>query len=200
MCAIIGSFDKVKFHRLYTLNEYRGNLSHSVAKFDENDQIIELWKSPGNLNPKVVDHGVDGLYIVGHSQAPTTDSSNIHPSGYNGSLLWHNGIVKQNEFDPNTWDTWWLLKGIETVGYKFLSTVLGSFACVLYGVEKKLYIFRNEIAPLFIDDDLNMSSTEFEGSRPIEPGKVFELNLKDRTLKEVAQFNTRENPYYFGDE
>lgn len=206
MCAIIGSFDKATFQHLYTINEHRGNLSHSVVKFEVNAtapddvDILELWKSPGNLNLQVVDRGVDGPYMIGHTQAPTTDTSNIHPSGYNGSLMWHNGIVKQKELQPDIWDTWWLLRGIEEEGFDFLSTVVGSFACVLYGVEKKIYVFRNEIAPLYIDENFNISSVEIEGFKSLRPNVAFEMNLSTKKLKEVAEFKTKENPYYFGEE
>ena len=110
-------------------------------------------------------------------------------------MLWHNGIVKQKSLDKDMWDTSWLLEQIIDYGWSSLSRVDGTFACVLYK-DGKLYIFRNEISPLYYDRELNISSTKFEGAIDLPPNKVYELNIVNKRLLEVAQFQTFENPYY----
>jgi hypothetical protein len=63
-----------------------------------------------------------------------------------------------------------------------------------------LHVFRNEIAPLFYDYDLNISSVRFEGSESLPPNRVFILDSENRELLETEfEFSTKENPYYFDD-
>ena len=122
----------------------------------------------------------------------------IHPAVYGDYLLWHNGIVKQKEITADTWDTNWLLQRISDYGWSSLSRVDGTFACVMHnGID--IFIFRNEISPMFIDKDLNFSSTKFEGSESLEPNKVFRVNLLTKSLTPIAYFDTMENPYYFAE-
>jgi len=200
MCSIIGSFSKSTLTELYKLNSYRGELSFSVCTFrKQNDgiQIGFLMQSPGKMDGRFIPtypcNPYD--YFICHSQAPTTDSKNIHPANVNGALLWHNGIIKQKELEEGTWDTEWLLKKILAKGWETLSDIDGTFACVMYD-GNSLYAFRNEISPLFIDDRLNISSTRFEGSISLEPNVVWKLNLETYKLEPVGNFNTKENPYF----
>jgi hypothetical protein len=142
------------------------------------------------------DHpNINDCYIVAHSQAPTTESKNIHPAVYGDSLLWHNGIVKQKELTPGTWDTVWLLENILNYDWGWLSNVDGTFACVMYR-DGNLYVFRNEISPLFIDSHFNISSTKFDGSYSLTPNVVWKLNFDTKLLDAVGYFTTKENPYY----
>lgn len=203
MCAIIGSFDKNKLKELHKLNAYRGELSYSITSLKDmgNRYQVQLLvqdkdKMPENL---IDDLPVrEGNFIVAHTQAPTTSSTNIHPAIYSNYLLWHNGIIKQKEINEGEWDTEWLLQRISDYGWSVLSRIDGTFACVLYD-GTGLYIFRNEISPMFIDDELNFSSTRFDGSRSLEPNNVFRVNLESKSLISVAQFSTMENPYYFAE-
>lgn len=201
MCAITASFSKEKLLKLYKQNAYRGELSHSLTNFEYDDEqnlrIGVLFKDDGPLDIEVLDSIYErpGRYFVTHSQAPTTDTSYIHPAEYHLNLLWHNGIVKQKNLKEGTWDTYWLLKNIINEGWDFLSSVDGTFACIMYR-DYNLYVFRNEISPLFFDNDLNLSSTKFEGSRPVTPNKVWRVNLDMRCFEEAANFTTYENPYY----
>jgi hypothetical protein len=64
----------------------------------------------------------------------------------------------------------------------------------------EMFVFRNEISPMFYDNDLNFSSTKFEGSKPLEPNKVFKLNLKYKQMTVVSFFSTLENPYFIPEE
>ena len=59
-------------------------------------------------------------------------------------------------------------------------------------------VFRNEISPLFIDEDFNISSTKTDGFTSIEPNKMFVFEPLGKELSLIKEFNTVENPYYFG--
>lgn len=196
MCAIVGSKSKATLKYLLEINAYRGQLSHSLAALDERSNIETLIRQPGSVPDTLIDNFPDTSYYIGHIQAPTTESRSIHPAAFDECYLWHNGIVKQKEIPAGTWDTEWILKGILADGFDFLSTVNGTFACVAY-IDKKLYVFRNEISPLFVDDELNISSTKFDGSRSLDPNVVFEIDLHQMILVEETRFETKENPYFF---
>lgn len=200
MCAISGSFDKESIKELYKLNSYRGELSYSVATFSPHNNktdLMILMQDSGKLPETLIDNldVKENHYIVCHSQAPTTDSDNIHPAVYGNALLWHNGIIKQKSMKPGTWDTAWLLDNIVNYGWSALSRVDGTFACVMFWGES-LYVFRNEISPLFIDKYLNISSTKKEGYESIAPNIVHKMNLEGMYLTSEAYFSTFENPYY----
>jgi hypothetical protein len=110
-------------------------------------------------------------------------------------MLWHNGIIKQKNLSEGTWDTQWLLEQILNYGWSALSRVDGTFACIMYN-SGELFVFRNEISPLFIDDRFNISSTKYEGSVSLTPNRVWKLNFETKYLDVVAYFETKENPYY----
>lgn len=204
MCAILGSFSKRKLLDLYRLNAYRGEMSHSLTSFDYyNDDRLRLgvlFQDNGPLNTEVLDalHEREDRYFFAHSQAPTTDTNNMHPAVFGNAMLWHNGIVKQSSIPEDTWDTAWLLEKILDYGWSSLSRINGTFACVMF-YTNEMFVFRNEISPMFVDDNLNISSTKFEGSRSLEPNKVFKMYFKDKKLIPIAYFETFENPYYLGD-
>lgn len=201
MCAITASFSKVTLQELYKLNSYRGELSYSLGTFNyRNVSILEiLSQKAGKMDESVIRNipATKGSYFVAHSQAPTTNTNNIHPAiiQQDGGMLWHNGIIKQKELPKDTWDTEWLLKQILDNGWEILSDIDGTFACIMY-YDNNLFVFRNEISPLFVDNKLNISSTKFENSTLLPPNLVFKINLKDKLLEEVSIFKTKENPYY----
>lgn len=204
MCAITASFDKSKLKELYALNSYRGELSYSLSTFTEDHHRAKLnilTQDSGKMAADLIDRmPVEaGTFFIAHSQAPTTDTDNIHPAVYDGALLWHNGIIKQKTIPEGTWDTQWMLSRIVNYGWSFLSRVDGTFACIMFW-NNNLYVFRNEISPLFIDDELNISSTRAEGFRPLEPNTVFRVDLGTKILYTEATFSTFENPYYFPEE
>lgn len=202
MCAITGSFSKHKLQDLYRLNAYRGELSYSLSAFDtksDKARLNLLMQDEGKIVNGLIEHlpGGDNIFYIAHSQAPTTDSSskNIHPSAYGDCLLWHNGIIKQKTIEAGTWDTQWLQEQILNYGWSALSRVDGTFACVMYN-NGELYVFRNEISPMFYDKHFNFSSTKFEGGESLPPNKVFKLNFEIKQLSTVAYFETHTNPYY----
>ena len=79
-----------------------------------------------------------------------------------------------------------------------LDDIDGTFSCVYYG-PGTLQLFRNEISPMFIDKDHNISSTKFEGSTPLEPNIIWEFR-PGVSLNKISSFKTVENPYFFMDE
>lgn len=206
MCAITASFDPVKLKELYKLNAYRGELSWSISSFslykNERVELNTLFQDSGSMPDDIFDFATavtEDKFFVAHSQAPTTQAGHMHPAVYGDTLLWHNGIIKQKALEHNTWDTLWLLEQITSYGWSSLSRIDGTFACIMYN-GGEMFVFRNEISPLFYDKDLNFSSTKFEGSESLEPNKVFKLNFKYKQLTTVAYFETHTNPYYIPEE
>lgn len=201
MCSIIGSFNKDKIKELYNLNSYRGALSYSLTTFEYDNEgrlrLGVLFQDEGPMPDNLIDahHNIEGRFVIAHSQAPTTQTKNIHPAIYGSALLWHNGIIKQKSISEGTWDTAWLLEQIINYGWSSLSRIDGTYACVMYD-GANLYIFRNEISPLFVDKYLNISSTKFEGSQSLPPNKVFKIDINAQRLDVIAHFTTLENPYY----
>lgn len=210
MCSIVGSYNIQKFKELYDLNAYRGTLTSSFTVIDEDGEIVTLnrFTDPEKLF-KIIDNtlfsGDTGCYFLGHSQAPTTQASGIHPaeSKTGDMLLWHNGIIKEKGIrtlneklgTSYIWDTELILRILEVYGVSGLSQIEGSFACVVY-FDAKLFVFRNAISPLFYDDNLNISSTKFPNSKPVPPHKLFRINFKTKTLEETGEaFTTKNNPY-----
>ena len=214
MCSIVASTSLEKVRELAELNEYRGQHSHSFFVFDrEYQDLVYMHRDFGPLD---IDRHLE-LYnssmpfFIVHQQAPTTenkDSTNIHPAQISDGhdLLWHNGIIKAKEVErlkedlqtTNSWDTWLLLKYLND--YNTPDGIDGTFSC-LYFMQNEIFVFRNEISPLFVDDELNISSTKFEGSYSLPANKMFyiDTDTNPMTLVERESFTTKENPYYFGE-
>lgn len=205
MCGIFCSTSKEMLVKLASLNQYRGAHSYSVY----NMGTTNLTKAFGEFNPDAIEE--NGEYSVCHVQAPTTAArglDSVHPAvnvtGH--SKLWHNGIVKdhdvkrlQREFNMMDcdWDTQLLLKGLTSPNWtKFLSTVNGSFACILVEGEQ-IYAFRNAISPLYIDEHFNISSVMFEGSDPLPAETIWSLKVATKEIKPVVTFQTYEQPFFF---
>lgn len=203
MCSISASKDKKLLLKLVGLNRYRGEESHSVSQFLYTDDGLDLksqTKSYGPLDLDLLDGNWD--YCVVHQQAPTSKEVNntdlatgrfIHPAKKDKSFLWHNGIIKEGKFEGD-WDTEWLF---DQALNEDLNEVDGTFACMLYH-ENQIYVFRNEISPLF-KDSASFSSTKFEGSTPVVPNIMWKLDYGTGVLEEKWKFKTKENPYHFGE-
>ena len=209
MCAIVGSRDSKKLRELVELNSYRGQHSHSFSLFNYGTGTLNVVSQ--QLGPIDLDKIVVPEYYYGivHVQAPTSDTkdtTSIHPAILNGWYLWHNGIIKASVVEklrakkyPNyiNWDTLIMLLDISG-GWKGLNEMDGTFSCLLQK-ERKLFLFRNEISPMFVDRELNISSTKFDGSVSTEPNTVLRMKFFDNTMDNVYNFKTVENPYYFGE-
>ena len=216
MCAIFGSKNKEKFLELAELNQYRGYHAHSTTVFQtgalkhyhdaEKLKYITTNSGDGEFRDTISMSEDDVLtmtYYLGHVQAPTTDTSDTHPSNIKGDLLWHNGIIKdyqvkywKESYGLLDWDTELLHRHILLNGD--LDNVDGTFSCVRYDKEH-IYLFRNEISPLFYDEEMNISSTKFENAEETESGVMYKMNLHEKELEVMYRFETYENPYYFGE-
>lgn len=207
MCAIVGSFDKTKLKELIELNSYRGNHSYSLSEYDvKTGETRVLAQKLGKFDFNLINRLTPSRYYIAHTQAPTTgeqSTDNVHPSKFHNSLLWHNGIIKEDcirEMQTSLkteqkWDTALLS---EWVFYsRDLSEVDGTFSCIKY-IYNNLYLFRNEISPMFMDKKWNISSTRFDNSVSTPPNEVLYMDFENMELKNVRNFTTKENPYYFG--
>jgi len=208
MCAIVGSFNPQKLEELIKLNSYRGEHSYSLLEYNYEENIIEkLYKGFGEFNFNLLkDLEYNSNYFIAHTQAPTTSGKgyfNIHPSESQDTLLYHNGILKedcilelQKDYSYNEhWDTRLLHYHIEEG--KDLSEIDGTFSCLHYNGDEWL-LFRNEISPMFIDDDFNISSTGDKGFKPTTPNEEMKMKFGPRLLEKRYTFKTKENPYFFG--
>lgn len=211
MCSITGSFSLERLEKLVELNNYRGMHSHSLFAFDDERKICYWYRGFGQL--VLSDHsrlpkGKD-VYLIAHQQAPTTEArskQSIHPAQTSKYTLWHNGIIKDNTvkklqdmYDTDeAWDTKLLLKHYKAT--KNFDDIDGTFACVMHNAKKKqLYIFRNEISPLFCTDEGDISSTKFDNSFSISANLLLTFNPgRVNMLKKKKEFKTVENPYFFG--
>ena len=214
MCAIFGSKNKDKFLELAELNQYRGNFAHSTTVFQtglfqhypDAERVVHVTTNTGEGEFKdsitMSEEEYKTTYYLGHVQAPTTDSVETHPSNINGDLLWHNGIIKdyqvqewKQELGNRDWDTELLHRHLVLGGD--LDNVDGTFSCARY-TKDNIFLFRNEISPLFYDDDMNISSTKFDNSLETEAGVMYLMDLVKNNLEPQCRFETKENPYYFG--
>lgn len=210
MCSIIGSFKKEKIVELCKMNEHRGQVSHSLSLFDIVSGQLQVQRRVGKVDyDEVMSIDKDPLtYIIVHMQAPTSEKFNpslVHPAQFEGNYLWHNGILKQSYVDKLkkqldevcSWDTFLLLKSISN-NLDNLNFLDGSFSCLMYRNEK-LYAFRNEISPMFYDENLNLSSTFFLGSASTQPNVLHHIDFNFGTLFKIKSFKTVENPYFFAE-
>jgi len=208
MCSIIGSFDRKKIVELCELNAYRGQHSHSISYYNVvTNDFDQINRKLGPINYDDINQE-DNEYIIVHMQAPTTeakDELSIHPAIIERDVLWHNGIIKAKEVETlrqkynimTQWDTYILLKHMMSEGTP--EGIDGTFSCLWYD-SYRLYLFRNEISPMFIDSDMNISSTKFTGSEPTPANCILLFEPALKNVVPILNFNTVENPYYFGDE
>lgn len=204
MCSIIGSFKKNTLIELCKLNEHRGQHSHSISYYNVVTGEISVQRGMGPINYENISER-HLMYIIVHMQAPTSENTNIHPAHYQGRFLWHNGILKQsyittlqNQLDEVCkWDTFLMLKALSE-NREYINEFDGSLSCLLYENEK-LYLFRNEIAPMFYDAKLNISSVAFNDSKPTSPNQLHHVDFNFSCLFAVKSFMTRVNPYFLQD-
>jgi hypothetical protein len=211
MCSIIGSFTKEKIIELCELNKYRGEHSNSISYYIPKEHyFFSISRALGPIDYDRINIP-KGAYCVVHMQAPTTENKTmdcVHPAAAGSQIMWHNGILKPETIDRlrekhtgkllptavKNWDTFLLLLDVKKEGYP--KDIDGSFSC-LYADEsrKKLWLFRNEISPLFWDTDMNVSSTKFENSVKVPPNQMWEVDFKKMTLLPGLKFRTVLNPY-----
>ena len=203
MCGIFISSIKDTFIELGASNSNRGSYSYSITDCALGGGINSIHQGLGVLDETKIP-GEFGI-LIGHVQAPTSSDGfnpeNIHPAKYENSYLWHNGMILPPGMDvlktslnkELNWDTKLLVEYIEKGND--LSDIEGSFACVLLN-EKGLFIFRNQLSPLFYRG-LNFSSVPFEGSKMIPPGVIYKIT-NNGIVETEKTFSTKNNPYFFG--
>lgn len=217
MCSIIGSFDDEVLKELIekTIDAGLGCHSFSITQIDpktsrvagdiiriQDEFDFKVLKNLVDETKLFVEEGYTEPYYIVHIQAPTSASTAIHPAQIDYSLLWHNGILKPETIEDlqskynmpgENWDTKLLLRHLLETNLP--EDIDGSFACLFYnGVA--LRAFRNEIAPLYIDDKLTVCSLPFKNSKPLEPNTLFHFDLKKRGVVPMTHFKTVENPYW----
>lgn len=211
MCGIFASFNRDTILELAKLNSYRGQRSHSVTVFLDNPLVNWSVKEMGPFTERAA---VPIGYKICHIQAPTTTASaddSIHPAEITREfMLWHNGLIKSDDIErlqykhktSEKWDTKLLLREVMYEQFSNLSEIDGSFACFLK-TPGGLFVFRNEISPLFYNDHGDFSSVKYGDMKPLPENTVFRIDLNWEytcvTLTKVAEFTTFENPYFFGD-
>lgn len=211
MCSIVVSQSELKFRELVALNQKRGSFSFSYTAPQINDleyiEVTKIEKGWGKFDERVINP--NALLHIGHTQAPTgglvMEIDRVHPAQQGQAYLFHNGILKseyvkflQARYKTDIeWDTKLLLMRIMDVGIGCLSEVDGSFACVFLA-DKTMNMFRNEIAPLFIDREGSISSTKFDGATALPPNEVFQYGINQTyCIPTGRKFTTKNNPYQF---
>ena len=109
-----------------------------------------------------------------------------------------------NKFEGD-WDTEWLfdltLDDLKRSPLKRFNAKIseadGTFACMMHH-DSNMFIFRNEISPLFSEGS-SFSSTKFENSIPVPANTMWELDYGTGGLVDRWKFETKENPYHFGE-
>ena len=204
MCGIVASFDKNKFNELMKLNSYRGNFSYSIMCFDYiKKEVKSLYKMFGEYDENILNKfDFENVYYIGHQQAPTggltKDQNRIHPSEIDNSFLYHNGMLKNSFLLKYDWEKEWdtkLLHKLVLEDINNLDKIEGSFSC-LYINNDEIKLFRNQLSPLYIDIDLNISSAKFENSKSTKENVIYNIDFKSKEIKIVSEFNNCENIYF----
>lgn len=202
MCGLFAAKTKRELVELAKSNIHRGSRTHSVSTF--NDGRLTVQKYKGSFDATNVPETAD--FFIVHVQAPTGTSAKAHPAvvgPINGecTYVWHNGILKdvymQNQ-SFKEWDTQHIAEHLRFE--RDLNELDGSFACFSYdGKHSQLSVFRNEISPMFMNEDTNaFSSTKtILTPYPIDPNKVFNIDLKTFKMTVSQEFKTLNNPYFF---
>lgn len=215
MCGIIGSFSKNKIIELSKINSTRGNKTFSLTVLSKEGRVESCEKRIGKFEQLVfeqVEHiEKNNPYYILHIQSPTKvtelSKETIHPAKQYGldstDYLWHNGMIIERNMNTikekyeyeSDWDTGLILKMV-TDSFDNLTEIEGSFGCLLLK-DNNLSIFRNNIIPMYCDDDLNISSAEFENSTKIHSNTVYGIDLKNKRLNHLKEFKNVHNPYKF---
>ena len=200
MCGIFGSSNQQTFIELVALNSYRGNHTHTITNSSG------VYRDYGPFTAEVIRHQWrDGLHI-GHIQAPTngevSDLNRSHPSVYEDTLLWHNGIVTERCIkqlartdEERQWDTKIIHRWVSQ-GFENLVHIDGTFSCVLMNqASKRVFLFRNSASPMFVDSNGSFSSVKFDGSGPTKPNTIYEYTPNG--FDAIGEFVNNSSPYFF---
>lgn len=198
MSIIIGSFNRDKIIELCSLVSHKMCYAHSIGIYDvENKGMFGVNRGPNELAYNKI-YITPTEYCIVHLQS-TPCGRNIQPASTfdrdSEHYLWFNGELTSEEVErfqieedtEEKWQTMLLLKHI--VRYGAPSDVDGSFSCV-YTDGADLYLFRNELESMFIDDDMTICSIPFRASRATNSNRMFKMDLKEKLLVGIEIFNT----------
>lgn len=210
MCSIIGSSSRSELVALIEANKARGQHSCSFTVFNKSGQIVvptqrHLWPIEVDLIPPFKEHEE---YVLAHAQAPTTTAKGfdaVHPAESAGLKLWHNGIIAPRQLKiwgekmkPEPWDTKMLAQHVRMSNFN-LDNIDGSFACAGW-FDGKLYVFRNDRCPLYVNKNLAISSVQTaEVPQALPSCMLFELDLERGEFHSVKKFSLHQALFYFGD-
>jgi len=212
MCSIIGSFNKEVIEYLVNENKYRGEFSFSITKVDPETYTTETYKKFCKFDNNYFNQVYEKrFYYLIHMQAPTIglvkDPDRIHPIKYNDYKLLHNGVLKQKWVDKqkkkdkidSNFDTLHLITYLANTDLplqKALEEIDGSYVCVLIKEKKFIKVFRNDSSIIHYKGT-DLSSHKVKGMKSLPSFKIFNLDLKNRELKEESDFNSINKPFFF---
>lgn len=217
MCGIFATADPIKLENLFNLNYKRGQRGFSQNGFSFFDGNSLVWEARNESKRLEIDPKFLSDFNICHVVAPTGES-HFHPAireaqeheseGF--TALWHNGILKADTISEYArtdaeaeWDTQLLVNRLHYLNTpeetsEFLSSLEGSFACLLIK-DSQLFVFRNNLVPLYWDNLMNFSSVKFSFSNLLAPGVVFHVDFEQRKLVDTGiHFTTKNDPYNLG--
>lgn len=194
---MFSAFSKEKFVTLSKLSGKEEAKANSVCYYDTSvGKFFSLQKSFGPMDyPSIKPWKND--YLIGSIQSTFHNGRRIeevYPMSIGDDyLLWFEGSLSEKtsselkeklkiETQQET-----LLLLYQYVRNKSLKEVYGDYSCLLYQ-KGKMLLFRSETGLLFYDDDLSVSSKEFQGGYPLPPNKIFEMNFKTKRLETISPF------------
>lgn len=201
MCGIIYTSHREQIPDLVKLNERRGNGRFSVmVRVGNKDTFFN--DGDVDINDIITKIPDDMKFCIIHIQAQTSNHGNYHPAVHKDNMLWHNGMLKDTEVKrwakndlEREWDTAILARiGVD---WETLSDIEGTFACLCYA-QDNLWIYRNELVPLYGNDDWSIiSSTKFQNSNLIPCHGIFcKVNgMGPPMILQGASFVTKNSPY-----
>lgn len=203
MCSIMASFSAEKLKELVDINQFRGNFSFSYTEVDEKNRPVVQVKSFGEFNKDIIS---PNNYKIAHVQAPTgglvKDEARIHPVEDNGSMLWHNGLIVPRGIKylqellgtDETFDTRLLHRAILVHGFDILNDIEGLFSCLLIR-NGNIFIFRTKHGKLYVDEDMNISSERFDGSKCINSDTIYNIDVSEKDITVTGAFKTKRFNY-----
>jgi glucosamine 6-phosphate synthetase-like amidotransferase/phosphosugar isomerase protein len=197
MCGIAGSKYKDKAFNLYKDNLARGYYSSGTLTLDSNDQY-HVHKTEGIFNepiecfqPPVI--STQGRYWLYHSRGPTVETKNFdpinnHPFHYGDWIVAHNGIISNFEtlcrehfpdedFTGRT-DSCIIPRMLEKKinVSSAIESLKGTYAIWAFNTKYKITYLARSASTLFANkNNGDFSSTEFEGSVPLEEGIIYAI-------------------------
>ena len=199
---IIGSFSKPKILELIDANKIPDCYAHSVGIFEiETGRMLSVNRGYGDVDCDKLYDGGFAYYTIIWRQ-PTNVGRNLQPAtmmadrhSYYELNLWHIGnltpnAVKRLQHDEDNierWDTQLFIKHLCRFGAPV--DIEGSFACV-YCDDIDLFVFRNELENMYIDNDMNICSNVFPDSFVVSQNKVWKFDWKKKQINSVEEFQT----------